>query len=189
MRKIVAVVGDGTIDKDGDKYKLAFATGKALVDAGYRIQTGGMGGVMQAVFAGAHASSKYVDGDTIAIIPNFNRASANDYADIVIPTGLDVLRNALVVGANAVVAIGGGAGTLSEMAFAWTFKKLIVAYDSVDGWSRKLAGTRLDNKIRYEDIKDDRVYKASTPEEMISIINANIDRYNKYHEGIKWTKE
>lgn len=184
MRKIVAIVGDSKIDKDGDKYKIAFETGKALVDNGYRIQSGGLAGVMEAAFAGAKASEKYKEGDTIAIIPSFDRTRKNEHADIVISTGMDMIRNAIVANADAVVAIGGGAGTLSEIAFAWPMLRLILAYDNVDGWSQKVAGTRLDNRIRYEDIPEDKVYAVSSPEEVIEYLNKYADKYTKYHKGI-----
>ena len=49
MKKIVAVVGDGKIEKESLKYKLAFEMGKALIDSGYRVQSGGLGGIMEAV--------------------------------------------------------------------------------------------------------------------------------------------
>lgn len=184
MRKIVAIVGDSKIDKDGDKYKIAFETGKALVDNGYRIQSGGLAGVMEAAFAGAKASEKYKEGDTIAIIPSFDRTRKNEHADIVISTGMDMIRNAIVANADAVVAIGGGAGTLSEIAFAWPMLRLILAYDNVDGWSQKVAGTRLDNRIRYEDIPEDKVYAVSSPKEVIEYLNKYADKYTKYHKGI-----
>ncbi len=184
MRKIVAIVGDSRIDKDGDKYRIAFETGKALVDNGYRLQSGGLAGVMEAAFEGARASKNYKEGDTIAIIPSFDRSRHNPHADIVISTGLDMMRNAIVANADAVVAIGGGAGTLSEMAFAWPMLRLILAYDNVDGWSSKVAGTRLDNKIRYEEIPEDKIYAVSTPEDVIKYLDKYIDKYTKYHKGI-----
>ena len=65
-KKIIAVIGNKKIEPDGIRYRLAFETGKILVDHGYRIQSGGMGGVMEAVFAGAHASENYREGDTVA---------------------------------------------------------------------------------------------------------------------------
>lgn len=184
MRKIIAIVGDSRIDKDGDKYRLAYETGKALVDHGYRIQSGGLAGVMEAAFAGARSSEKYKEGDTIAIIPSFDRTRRNEYADIVISTGLDMMRNAIVANADAVIAIGGGAGTLSEIAFAWPMLRLILAYDNVDGWSSKVAGTRLDNKVRYEDIPEDKVFAVSSPEDVIKYLDKYIDKYTKYHKGI-----
>lgn len=187
-RKTVAVIGDAAADENGAKYRLAFETGKALVDAGYRVQSGGLGGVMEAAFRGAKSSPRYRDGDTVAIVPSFCAADANEYADVVIPTGLDIMRNAVVVNADAVVAVGGGAGTLSEMAVAWSLGKLIVAYDSVDGWSSELAGRRIDGRIRYADIADDRVYEASNAADAVKIVQEKARLYVARHEGIKFRK-
>lgn len=184
MKKIVAVIGDCKIDRNSLKYEVAFGMGKALVDNGYRVQSGGLGGVMEAVFEGAHASEKYNEGDTVALLPSFDRTSVNPYADIIIPTGLDIMRNAIVANANAVIAIGGGAGTLSEMAMAWSLFRLIIAFSNVDGWSSKLAGERIDSRNRYNDI-DDRVFGVTSPDEAIGLLNKYIDVYNKYHHGIR----
>ena len=187
MRKIIAVIGDGKIEQGSFKYKLAFETGKALVDAGYRVQSGGLGGVMEAVFQGARASEKYQEGDTVAIIPSFDRTTANQYADIVIPTGLDIMRNALVANADAVIAIGGGAGTLSEMALAWSLYRLLIAYQNIDGWSAELAGRKLDNRTRYEGI-DDKVYGIDEPQQAVELIDRLLVTYNRYHHGIGYKK-
>ena len=75
MRKVVAIIGDSRCDKGSFEYKIAYETGKILIDNGYRIQSGGMNGVMEAAFEGAHTSSKYREGDTIAIIPSFDSLS------------------------------------------------------------------------------------------------------------------
>ena len=183
-RKIVAICGDAIVEENSDKYKIAFELGKALIDSGYRLQTGGLGGVMTAVCKGAKTSSKYKDGDIIALVPSFDVNEVNEFADIVIPTGLDVMRNALVANASAVVAIGGGAGTLSEIAFAWTFRRLIVGVSNVDGWSSKLAGRKVDDRVRYPDIVNDMVYPATSAQEIVKIIDENIDKYYKRHKGI-----
>ncbi len=183
-RKIVAVIGDAVIEKDGLKYKLAYELGKALVDAGYRVQSGGMAGVMEAVFKGAHASTKYREGDTVAIVPSFDANNVNEYADISIPTGLDVLRNAIVADANAVIAIGGGAGTLSEIAFSWSLLRMVIGYTNVDGWSAKVAGAPLDHRNRYPNILDDKIYGVENAEQVIKLINERIELYDKYHDGI-----
>ena len=187
-RRTVAIIGDANIEKDGLKYKLAFETGKALIDAGYRIQSGGLGGVMEAAFCGAHASEKYREGDTVALIPSFDATVANPYADIIIPTGLDVMRNAIVANASAVIAVGGGAGTLSEIAFAWSLFRMVLAFENADGWSGKLANTRMDNRIRYPEIEDDRVYGVKSAEEVIKLLDERIARYNRYHGGIQYIK-
>lgn len=183
-RKIVSVIGNRQIEKDGIRYKLAFELGKALIDNGYRVQSGGLYGVMEAVMAGARASEHYHEGDTIALVPSFNTETANEYADVVIPTGLDVMRNALVANAYAVIGIGGGAGTLCEYAFAWSFNRLIIAFENSGGWSEKLANTRMDSSVRYENIADDKVYGVTTVEQAIEILNEKIDLYNDRHKPI-----
>ena len=183
-RKIVAIVGDANIEKDSQKYKMAYEMGKALIDAGYRIKNGGLQGVMNAAFCGAHASENYKEGDTIAIVPGFNYNDANEYADIAIATGLDMFRNVIVANAQAVIAIGGGSGTLSEIANAWAQKRMILAFNNVDGWSSKVADQKMDERIRYENIPDDRVYGVSSAEQAIKIINERIDKYDKFHSHI-----
>lgn len=184
-KKVVSVIGNKKIEKDGIRYKLAFEMGKALVDNGYRVQSGGLLGVMEAVMAGAHASKNYKEGDTIALVPSYDTETANEYADIVIPTGLDMMRNALVANADAVIGVGGGAGTLCEYAFAWSLKRLIIAFENSGGWSEKLAGTRLDDTVRYDDLPDDKVYAVKTADEAIAILNEYIDDYVSRHSGIQ----
>jgi hypothetical protein len=184
MRKTIAIVGDSNIDNDPKKQQIAFETGKILIDNGYRIISGGLGGVMEAAFKGAHASEKYKEGDTIGILPMFSPLEANQYADIIIPTGLDLYRNVIIANAaSAVIAIGGGAGTMSEITNAWALHRLILAYSNVDGWSSKVADTKIDQRNRYKGI-DDKVYGIQTPQEAIEIINKYIDKYTLYHKGI-----
>lgn len=184
-RKIIAVIGNKKVEEGGIRQKLAFEVGKALVDNGYRVQTGGLDGVMNEVLKGCRASENYREGDTIALVPSFDPTTANRYADIVIPTGLDVMRNALVANADAVIGIGGGAGTLCEYAFAWSFKRLIVAFENSGGWSEKLAGTRLDDAVRYPNVPNDRIYGAKTAREAIDLLKKHIDEYSCRHEGIR----
>ncbi|MGN0201535.1 MAG: hypothetical protein ACI399_01340 [Candidatus Cryptobacteroides sp.] len=184
MRKTVAVIGDAAAAPDSFKYKLAFETGKMLVDMGFRVQSGGMAGIMEAVCAGAHASEKYREGDTIGILPSFDREKANEYVDILIPTGLDIIRNGMTGCADAVVAIGGGAGTLMEMAAAWSTLKLIIAYRTVPGWSAELADRRIDERIRYPEIPDDRIYGADSPEEVGKLLREHIGSYTRQFQGI-----
>ncbi len=187
MRKIVAVIGDRKIEKDSLKYKLAYETGKVLVDFGYRVQSGGLGGIMEAVFEGAKSSKNYREGDTIAIIPSFDRMVVNSYADIVIPTGMDMMRNAMVANADAVIAIGGGAGTLSEMAMAWSLYRLIIAYTNVDGLVAKLAGQKIDKIERYPNL-DDKVFGAEEPKQIVELLDKYIEIYNRSHHGIRGIK-
>jgi uncharacterized protein (TIGR00725 family) len=76
---------------------------------------GGLGGVMEAACRGAKAEG----GTTVGILPGPSRADANEHVDVALATGLGEARNALVVrAADALVAIGGEYGTLSEIALA-----------------------------------------------------------------------
>ena len=183
-KKIISVIGDCKIEPNEKKYQFAYDMGRLLVDNGYRVQSGGLGGVMSAAFEGARSSEKYADGDTIAIVPSFDAQQANPYADIVIPTGIDIMRNTIVVNSSAVIAIGGGAGTLSEMAMAWSLFRLIIAFSNVDGWSAKLAGQKIDWRERYKNI-DDKVWAVTSPQQAIEHLNHYIDKYNKTHHGIR----
>ncbi len=185
MRKMVSILGDSAIEKGGAKYNFAFSLGKALVDNGYRVASGGMQGVMEAVFEGAHSSKFYREGDTVAIVPSFDRRGANPYADIVIATGLDIYRNVIVANSDAVVAVGGGSGTLAEIATAWTLKRLMLAYADCDGWSGKIADKRVDHRVRYENIPEDRVFGVRTADEAIAILEKYIDQYSSTFAGIR----
>lgn len=183
-RALIAVCGDSRLDKKDMKYQLAEALGFKLIDSGYRVVTGGLGGVMEAVCVGARKSKLYNEGDIVGILPGTDPLESNDYVDIVIATDLDYARNVIISNSDALVAIGGGAGTLSEIAFAWALKRLIIAYD-IEGWSGKLANTRIDHRIRYENIEDDRVYGVRTEDEVIDILNRLLPLYIKRHHGVK----
>ena len=183
-RRIVAVIGNREVQKGTVRYQMAFDIGKALIDNGYRVQTGGLGGIMEAVMEGAKSSKNYKEGDTIALVPSFDTETANQYADIVIPTGLDVMRNALVANAYAVIGVGGGAGTLCEYAFAWSFNRLIIAFKNTGGWSEKLADTRLASGVRYKDIPEDKVFGVDNADDAIHILNKYIEKYTSRHQGI-----
>ena len=102
---------------------------------------------MTAVCRGARSSDVYQSGDTIGILPMDDADAANPYVDVVIPTGLGLFRNMLVAcSGDACIAIRGGSGTLSEIAFAWQINKPVAAMSSTGGWSSELAGRALDNR-------------------------------------------
>lgn len=142
---VVAVIGDARLD-DEDRIAAARALGAALISAGFRIVTGGLGGLMDAVSAGGRTSPAWRDGLIIGIIPSYRAADASASCDIVIPTGLQLARNVLVVAtADVVLAVGGGAGTLSEIALASQLGKPIVALGD-HGWAGRLAGQTVDGR-------------------------------------------
>ena len=191
MKKTIAIIGDRHCSIDEPKAKIAYELGKTLVDKGYRILTGGMGGketddgIMDFAMKGARNSERYTEGDTIAIIPGFSPEQASKYADIIIPTGLDVYRNCITANADAVIAIGGGAGTLCEMAYAWSLGRLIIAFNNVPGWSSKLAGTTVDNRKRYGDEIDDRIYSTDNVNDAVKLLSKYINLYVKRHSRIR----
>jgi uncharacterized protein (TIGR00725 family) len=110
----IAVIGPG---RDAGEAELAQAeeAGAAIADAGATLICGGLGGVMEAACRGARSRG----GFTVGLLPGTDREDANGWVVLALPTGLGEARNALIVrAADAVVAIGGGWGTLSEIAFA-----------------------------------------------------------------------
>lgn len=97
--------------------------GRELGSRGVVLVCGGLGGVMEAACRGA----KEAGGLTVGILPGLDRSDANPYVDVVIATGLGEARNALVVNAaDAVIAVGGGYGTLSEIGLALRAGKRVV---------------------------------------------------------------
>ncbi len=175
---LIAVVGDGTVTPGSVPWLLAEALGEALVQAGYRLLTGGLGGIMEAASAGACRAPAHVPGSVIGLLPGDDPGDANAHVDVAIPTGLGHLRNALVARADAVVAIGGGAGTLSEMALAWIHGRLVLAY-RVEGWSGRLAGTRIDERRRFASIPDDQVFGVSGAEEAVAVLRERLPVYER----------
>jgi uncharacterized protein (TIGR00725 family) len=109
----ISVSGSG--DAPPEANALAEEVGGLLAQAGAVVVCGGLGGVMEAVCKGARSAG----GRTVGILPGTERADANPYVDIALPTGLGESRNALIArAADALIAIGGEFGTLSEIGFA-----------------------------------------------------------------------
>jgi len=109
----VAVVGGSTCT--ADEARVAEAVGRGLASRGATLVCGGMGGVMEAACRGA----KSAGGLTVGILPGDDRRSANPHVDVSVVTGMGHSRNAIVVKtAQAVIAVDGSYGTLSEIALA-----------------------------------------------------------------------
>ena len=147
MRKIVGIIGSAFPRPGDPMFEFAKKLGNELVSAGYRIVCGGLGGVMKAAAWGAMMSENYFESSVICIIPSSDKSSANEFCDLIIPTGLGINRNTIIINtADILIAIGGGAGTLAEMALAWQYYKTILAVNKFGGWAKKLAGTTIDDR-------------------------------------------
>ncbi len=183
-RPLIAVIGDAKLKPGSVKDKLAEDIGRALVDAGYRVLTGGLGGVMEAASRGARSSSKYQPGDTVGVVPGHDPSEANKFVDVVLASGLDHVRNSVVAHADAVIAVGGGAGTMSEICFAWIFKRLIIGM-RVEGWSGRMADQRVDERTRYPNEADDRVFGADSADDVVRILVNRLARFADHHRGVR----
>ena len=110
---IIAVIGAGRCSEE--VAQVAESIGRELARRGATLVCGGLGGVMEAACRGAKSEG----GLTIGILPGFNRREANPYVDIPVVTGLGGARNVIVVlTSQAVIAVDGEYGTLSEIAYA-----------------------------------------------------------------------
>jgi uncharacterized protein (TIGR00725 family) len=143
--RYVAVVGPGEADEQ--QRWLAEEVGAALAEAGAVVVTGGLGGVMEAACRGAKSRR----GRTLGLLPGNDRTAANGWVDIAVATGLGELRNGLVVrSSDAVIAVGRGHGTLSEIALAlkagtpvvglggWDIEGMVQAADPRDAVARAM---------------------------------------------------
>jgi len=126
-RKRVGIIGGNS--PDIGSIQNARELGKLIARAGHILVNGGMGGVMEASARGARSRGGWV----LSILPGQSREEGNPYSDIVIPTGLGYLRNALVVlNSDILVAIDGSYGTLSEIAYARIYKKTLFGLNTWD---------------------------------------------------------
>lgn len=131
--RYVAVVGPSEATEAEES--IARAVGAGLAREGAIVVTGGRGGVMAAACRGAAEAG----GTALGILPGTSREEANEWVTVAIPTGLGELRNGLVVrSADAVVAVGGAYGTLSEIALALKQEIPVIGLDTwqIDGVQR-----------------------------------------------------
>ncbi|WP_324170852.1 TIGR00725 family protein [Sulfurimonas sp.] len=170
-KKIIAVIGNANIENDMEKQKISFDLGKLIIDNGFVLATGGFDGVMEYASKGARKSKKYTENSIIGILPDYNSDNANKYIDIAIPTGFGLARNLILISmSNAVIAVGGGSGTLNEISASWQMNKLIIGLQ-VNGWSKKLCGQALDER------RNDIIFCAKDAQEAIELLNSKISYY------------
>lgn len=137
MKQITVIGSGGEVSEE--VYRMAEELGRLIAKRGAAVICGGRGGVMEAVCRGA----KLHGGLTIGILP-YGKGEANPYVDIAIVTGMGEGRNVInVKSGDAVIAVAGGAGTLSEIGLALAAGKRVVALKNSGGAASMLAGKTL----------------------------------------------
>jgi hypothetical protein len=227
----IAVIGDAFIGRrvalpavDGiglpalhtvEVAKIARELGAALKQAGYRLLTGGLGGVMAAAaggaldapvgpplrsYATAQAAALAAHGLTVStcgnetaasvgLLPAMNVVGSCPAVDVPLATGLGHGRNDVVAtAADAVIIIGGGAGTLWEASAAWTQRRMLIAIAGTGGTADLLAGQRVDSRRRLHSSEfaiagraeawaEDCVYSATSIEHVLSLLEERLHWY------------
>ena len=162
MKKFqILVIGNNDNGCTPELEKIAYETGIEIAKSNSILITGGLGGVMKAASKGAKESG----GLTVGIIPQNDMSEANEFCDVVIPSGIGLMRDFLnALSADGVIAIGGGSGTLSEICAAYMYSKPIVVLKNSGGTSTKFADQYLDHR------KNEKIIGVDTPKEAVELI-------------------
>lgn len=146
---------------------LAYEVGAEVARRGCVLLTGGLGGVMAAASKGAHENG----GITVSILPQKETSWANPYSTVKIATGLSHMRNMVNVwSADGVIVVGGGAGTLIEVAAAYLEEKPVVALVGSGGVADELAGKYIDERRKM------LIHGAGSPREAVDLVIKLISR-------------
>ncbi len=157
MRPQILVIGYGEEHCPEKAYSIAYRVGREVARRGAVLVTGGLGGVMEAASKGA----KEAGGIVLGIIPQDSKTYANPYCDIVIPTGMGYSRDFLTAyTADAVVVVGGGAGTMIEVCYAYLKCRPIVSVVGSGGVADSIVGTYLDDRRLVEVVGEEDPQRA-----------------------------
>ncbi|AJZ75209.1 TIGR00725 family protein [Candidatus Nitrosotenuis cloacae] len=164
-RRQILVIGNNESGCTPELEKLAYDVGVEVAKSESVLITGGLGGVMKAASHGAHDAG----GLTVGIIPQDNPSYANEFCDIVIPSGLGLSRDFLnALSADGVIIVGGGSGTLSETCAAYMHKKPIAALKNSGGIASKFSDQYLDHR------QNVKIVGVETPQEAVRYILSQI---------------
>ena len=145
----------------------AYRVGKAIAKEGGTVVCGGLGGVMEAASKGAIEAG----GHALGIIPSSDSSEANRYCDCVVSTGMGRSRNFLVAySGDAMVVVGGGAGTLTEAAAAYQAGKPVVAVKGTGGVADEWAGRYFDER------RTSKVLQGRSPEGAVKMAVRELSR-------------
>ena len=160
-KRQILVIGNNTNGCTPKHEKIAYEVGVEIAKSDSVLITGGLGGVMSAASHGAHDTN----GLTVGIIPQNDATMANEFCDIVIPTGIGLARDFLnALTADGVIIVGGGSGTLSEVCAAYMYKKPMVAIRNIKSSIEPYIDGFIDHR---ENIK---IVGADTPQEAVKKI-------------------
>lgn len=146
----ISVIGSSECDRR--LCDLAYAVGREVARRGHVLVCGGLGGVMDEAARGAHDAG----GTAVGILPGPDRSHASRWLTVAIPTDMSHARNTIVArSGDAIIAVGGGYGTLSEIAFGLKMGKPVVGLETWDPGG--------------EGPEPLSLKKASTPEEAVAM--------------------
>ena len=156
-KRQILVIGHNTTGCTPEHEKVAYDVGVEIAKSDSVLITGGLGGVMTAAAHGA----KDADGLTVGIIPQADASEANEYCDIVVPTGMGLTRDFLnALTADGVIIVGGGSGTLSETCAAYMNKKPMVAIRNLNGSIEQYIDGYIDHRENVKIIGADNAQEA-----------------------------
>ncbi len=157
----IAVLGSSDVICSVKGYNMAFEVGQEIAKAKAITLTGGGLGVMEAALKGA----KKEGGSTLAIVPWESLEKVNDYADVVVATGIGWSRNSINLNScDGAIIVQGGAGTLNEATYGYMMSKPIVALTPSGGVAEEIS-----NKY-FDDRKTDFVYGADSPKQAVKLV-------------------
>jgi len=164
----ILVIGFGKDHCPEIAYQAAYQVGLEVARRGALLISGGLGGVMEAASRGAKDGGGFV----VGIVPQDDKGAANEFCDVVVATGIGFARDFLTAySADAIIIVGGGAGTMIEVAAAYQKKIPIIALKGTGGMADRLVDTYIDDR------KIERILGENTPQRAVetafALINAN----------------
>jgi len=154
----ILVIGFGKDHCPETAYQAAYQVGLEVVRRGALLISGGLGGVMEAASRGAKDGGGFV----IGIVPQDDKRAANEFCNAVIATGIGFARDFLTAySADAIIIVGGGAGTMIEVAAAYQKGIPIIALKGTGGMADRLVDTYIDDR------KIERILGEATPQKAV----------------------
>ena len=162
----ILVIGNNDNGCTPEVEKIAYEVGSEVAKSNSVLITGGLGGVMRAACHGAQDAG----GITVGIIPQDDSTLANEFCDIIIPSGMGLMRDFLnALSADGIIVVGGGSGTLSEICAGYMYNKPIVSLKNSGGIATKYADQYLDHR------KNVKIIGVTTPQQAIKYILEQIN--------------